>query len=134
MPPTPMVVLEFDDNTPTNEPPFAYDVSMWSLEHDYKLRTRTAAETFRKLHEAAGGSKFRGYPVNTSRGTHALLEGFVDPGEVTWLSAAELQGERAWLPKGDSEVERGLHMLFDAMDVAARLFGADRVRLVFAFA
>lgn len=133
MPPTPIVVLEFDDNTPANEPPFSYDVSMWSFEYDLKFRTRTAAETFRKLHEAAGGAKFRGYPANAARGTHALLDAFVEPAEVTWLCAAELQGERAWLPKGNSEVERGLRMLFDTMDIAGRHFGTDRIRLVFAF-
>src|SRR4051794_11560090 len=54
MPPRPKVVLEIDDNTPADEPPFTYDVSMWSFDDDLNLRTRTGAEVFRKMHEAAG--------------------------------------------------------------------------------
>lgn len=133
MPPTPIVVLEFDDNTSADEPPFTYDVSMWSFEHDYTLRTRTAAEIFRNLHEAAIGSTFRGYPPNASRATRELLGAYADDSEVTWLTGSELQGDRPWLPRGDSEAERGLGRLLKTFDLAARIHGDDRVRLVFAF-
>lgn len=134
MPPTPLVILEFDDGTPCREPPFTYDGSMWSFRHDFNLHTRTAAEVFRAMHEAVGGSVFRGYPPNVARATRELLHGYVDAAEVTWVSASEVaEGDRAWLPAGDETVERGLRLLFETVEAAARQFGHDRVRLVFAF-
>ena len=45
MPPTPIVVLEIDDNTPADLAPFSYDVSVWSFHRDLNLHTRTAAAT-----------------------------------------------------------------------------------------
>jgi len=41
MPPTPIVVIEIDDNTPANMAPFTNDVSMWSFSDDLNLGTRT---------------------------------------------------------------------------------------------
>lgn len=135
MPPTPKVVLEIDDNTSADLPPFTHDVSMWSFDDDLNLATRTAAEVFRKMHEAAGGSRFRGYPERAADSTLKLFEAFVDASEVTWLTAAEIGGERPWLPRDHLEhpVVRSLHALFGAMDAVAAQFGANRVRLVFAF-
>ena len=133
MPPTPLVVLEIDDNTPPELAPFTYDVSVWCFEHDFNLSTRTAAETFRALHEVLGGSQFRGYPDRVARATSELFYRFVGPEEVTWLSGAELATARSCLPSGDSAVDRTLKMLFDTVEVAGRYFGPDRVRLVFAF-
>jgi hypothetical protein len=128
-----MVVLEIDDNTPGDLPPFTYDVSVWSFRHDFNLQTRTGAETFRKIHEALGGSKFRGYPEKVARATWELLDGFVDDDEVTWLTGTELADVRSCLPTGASGIERSLRMVFDTVEVAGRHFGPDRVRLVFAF-
>ena len=133
MPPTPIVVLEIDDNTSPQHPPFTNDVSMWSFADDLNLRTRTAAATFRTLHEACGRSTFRGYPDRAARGTVALLDSFIEASQVTWLTAAELAGDRPWLSRGDSPVERSLRLVFEAVDAAARHFGPERVRLVFAF-
>ena len=62
MPSTPIVVLEIDDNTPRELPPFTMDVSAWSFQHDFNLATRTAAETFRKINAAAGGLKLPWLP------------------------------------------------------------------------
>jgi hypothetical protein len=130
-----MVVFEIDDNTPAGLPPFTQDVSMWSFHDDLNLATRTGAEVFRKMHEAAGSSRFRGYPEHAARGTLELFDAFVDASEVTWLTAAELGRDRPWLPRDHPEhpVVRTLHALFGAMDAAAAQFGPDRVRLVFAF-
>ena len=133
MPPTPLVVLEIDDNTPADGAPFTYDVSMWSFADDLNLRTRTAAGTFRNLLSLAGSGTFRGYPERAAAATKSLFDGFVVESEVTWLTARELAGDRRWLPTGNSEVERSLQMLFETIDVAARHFGLDRIRLVFAF-
>ena len=135
MPPTPKVVLEIDDNTPADLPPFTHDVSMWSFDDDLNLATRTGAEVFRKMHEAADSSRFRGYPERAARGTVELFDSFVDASEVTWLTVAELGRERSWLPRDfpDHSVVRTLHALFGAIDAVATQFGPDRVRLVFAF-
>ncbi len=133
MPPTPIVVLEIDDNTPTELAPFSYDVSVWSFQHDFNLGTRTAAETFRTIHETLGVSKFRGYPDKVACATWELLDRFVDADEVTWLTGSELAAVHSCLPTGDTAVERSLRMLFDTVEVAGRHFGPDRVRLVFAF-
>src|SRR5690348_4338251 len=78
MPPTPKVVLEIDDNTPAGEPPFTYDVSMWSFDDDLNLATRTGAEVFREMHKAADSSRFRGYPERAAQGTVELFNAFVD--------------------------------------------------------
>jgi hypothetical protein len=135
MPPTPKLVLEIDDNTPADLPPFTNDVSMWNFDGDLNLATRTGGEVFRKMHEAAGSSRFRGYPERAARGTHKLLDSFVDASEVTWLTVAELGRERPWLPRDfpDDPVVRTLHALFATIDAVAAQFGPDRVRLVFAF-
>jgi hypothetical protein len=133
MPPTPIVVIEIDDNTPANMAPFTNDVSMWSFSDDLNLGTRTAAETFRKLHESADASRFRGFPVRAARGTIELFDGLVEAAEVTWLSASELPADRHGIASGSPSVERTLRALFETVDVASRVFGADRVRLVFAF-
>jgi len=133
MPPTPKVTLEIDDNSPEDAPAFTSDPSTWSFDDDFNHGTRTAAETFRAMHKHVGGSIFRGYPERASKATLGLFDRFVDADEVTWLSAAELSGERPWLPTGTSHVERSMQMLFETVDVAARHFGPERVRLVFAF-
>jgi hypothetical protein len=133
MPPTPIVVLEIDDNTPADLAPFLHDVSVWSFQHDFNLHTRTAAATFRTIHENLGGSRFRGYPERAARATRELLDRFVDAEEVTWLTGEELAAVHPCLLTGDTAVERSLRMLFDAVEVAGRHFGPDRVRLVFAF-
>jgi hypothetical protein len=133
MPPTPVIVLEIDDNTPCDLAPFTNDVSMWSFEDDFNLGTRTAAETFRAIHEALGGSKFRSYPERVARTTFELLDGLVGAEEVTWLTGAELAAVGPLLPTGQSSVEKSLRMLFETVCVAGRHFGPDRVRLVFAF-
>lgn len=134
MPPTPLVVLEIDDNTPADRPPFSNDASMWSFADDLNLYTRTAEETFRRVHRLAGSVVFRGYPPNRTDATLALFGNRgVRPTEVTWLTSAELPGDRAWLPDGPGEVDRSVRMLFETVEVAARHFGRDRVRLVFAF-
>jgi hypothetical protein len=133
MPPTPIVVLEIDDNTPPHVPPFTNDVSMWSFEHDLNLGTRTAAETFRAFHEALDGSKFRGYPERVARATFAVFNGRVQAEEVTWLSGTELAASAALIPTGGASIERSLRKLFDTVAVTGRQFGMDRVRLVFTF-
>lgn len=129
MPPTPLVVLEVDDNTPSEDAPYTCDVSVWSFADDFNLATRTAEKSFRLMHKAVCGGVFRGYPPNGSEVACKLFGG----DEVTWIGAAELAGERPWLPAPIDGVTRTLHALFDTMDVAARHFGADRVRIVFAF-
>src|SRR4051812_5104322 len=73
MPPTPKVVLKIDDNTPAGEPPFTYDVTLWSFDDDLNLATRTAAGVFREMHKAADSSRFRGYPHRAARGTVELF-------------------------------------------------------------
>ena len=133
MPPTPLVVLEIDDNTPPGLAPFMHDVSMWSFEYDYNLGTRTAAETFRAVHEACAGSRFRGYPAKAARATVELFDAAVGADEVTWLTGAELSGTGPLLPAGDSQVEHSVRMLFETVALVGRHFGPDRVRLVFAF-
>src|SRR5687768_835747 len=118
MPPTPKVVLEIDDSTPADKPAFTHDVSMWSFDDDLNLATRTAAEVFRKMHEAAGSSRFRGYPERAAAGTIKLFDSFVDAAEVTWLTAAELGTERPWLPRDfpENDVRRTLSALFATVD------------------
>ena len=133
MPPTPIVVLEIDDSTPADEPPFTNDVSMWSFADDGNLGTRTASETFFRLLKLVGGTSYRGYPERAHRHTVTLFDGFVEASEVTWLTAAEIGSDRPWLPSGSSSVERSLRMLFETVDIVARHFGPDRVRIVFAF-
>src|SRR4051794_34572750 len=103
MPPTPKVVLEIDDNTSADLPPFTNDVSMWSFDADLNLASRTGAEVFRKMHESADSSRFRGYPERAAAGTVKLFDSFVDASEVTWLTAAEVGSERPWLPRDDPE-------------------------------
>ncbi len=133
MPPTPIVVMELDDSSGADLPPFTTDVSMWSFADDLNLRTRTAAAVFRNMHQACSSSQFRGHPPFVAQATSELFDGFVEPTEVTWLTADELGHERSWLPNGDSHVERTLQLLFESADLAARKLGANRVRLVFAF-
>lgn len=133
MPATPLVVLEIDDNTPPELAPFTCDVSAWSFKHDYNLGTRTAAETFRAVHAALDGSRFRGYPDRAARATVGLLDAAVGADEVTWLTGAELAAAGHLVPAGDSGVERSVRMLFETVALAGRYFGPDRVRLVFAF-
>jgi hypothetical protein len=130
---TPTVVLEIDDNTSSDQKPFTNDVSMWDFSRDLNLQTRTGAEVFRRLHDAAGSSVFRGYPERVAHATRELFDRLFEPSEITWLTAAEIPSDRGWLPAGDSSVERSVRMLFETLDVAVRHFGADRVRLVFAF-
>lgn len=130
-----MVVLEIDDSTSADQPPFTLDVSMWSFNHDVNLATRTGAEVFRKMHEAVDSSRFRGYPECVAHGPVTLFDSFVDSSEVTWLTVAELGRERPWLPRNfsDNLVVRTLHAFFGAIEAVAAQFGPDRVRLVFAF-
>src|SRR5947199_383915 len=105
MTPTPKVVLEIDDNTPADQPAFTHDVSMWSFDGDLNLRTRTGAEVFRKMHEAADSSRFRGYPERAAEKTIKLFDSFVGAAEVTWLTAAEIGRERPWLPRDYPEAD-----------------------------
>lgn len=134
MPPTPKVFLEIDDNSSSGAPAFSNEPSMWSFVEDMNLATRTAAEVFFKLHEIVGASQFRGFPLRVSVGTLERLKGF-DASEVTWFTAAELAGDRIWLPGDhpDDQVYRTLRALFETVDIVASHFGSDRVRLVFAF-
>ena len=87
----------------------------------YDLGGQHGAEVFRKMHEAADSSRFRGYPDRAARGTVKLLDAFVDASEVTWLTVAELEGDRPWLPRDHPEdsVVRTLHALFGAIDAVA---------------
>jgi len=90
MPPVPVVVLEFDDNSPLEMPAFSFEASVWNMQYDYNLHTRTATEVFRTIHEALDGSNFRGYPKQVARSTFELFNGLVEHDEVTWLSGEEL--------------------------------------------
>jgi hypothetical protein len=133
MPVTPIVFLEIDDNTPANEPPFTNDVSVWDFSEDLNLQTRTGTEVFRKLHLAVNKSVFRGYPKRAASATRKTFGDLVESAEVTWITADELPADRTWLPSGNSSVEHSIQMLFETFDTAARHFGPNRVRLVFAF-
>ncbi|MCB9852245.1 MAG: hypothetical protein H6819_04045 [Phycisphaerales bacterium] len=108
---------------------------MWSLKHDLNLATRTGAEVFRRLHDVADAGRFRGYPERTTRETFELFDGFVDASEVTWLSAAEIDRDRSWMPTdlGHGEIHRTLKAVFETIEVVAKHWGSDRVRIVFAF-
>ena len=59
----------------------------------------------------------------------------MDAAEVTWLTAAELSVDKPWLPRDypENDVHRTLKALFATVDLVSSQFGADRVRLVFAF-
>ena len=133
MPLTPIVVMEIDDNTPAEESPFSNDPSMWSFAEDLNLATRTAAEAFQGLHGRICSSTFRGYPPRTAPATQKLFGAFAEPPEVSWFTAAELGTDRSWLPSTDTHVARTLRLLFTTFDAAAGCFGADRVRLLYAF-
>jgi hypothetical protein len=123
-----MDVLEIDDNTPPDLAPFSRDVSVWSFQHDLNLHTRPAAATFRAIHEALGGSRFRGYPERVARATRELLDHFVDAEEVTWLTGEELAAAHPCLPTGESAVERTLRMLrarWTVQVTPSAAFGSD---------
>ena len=132
MPTMPLVVLEIDDNTPPDLPPFTHDVSVWSFADDLNVSTRTGTDTFRAVHAALDGSRFRGYPERAARTTVELLDSLVDSG-VTWLTGTELATAGPLLPAGNEPVERSLRLLFQTVELAGRHFGPDRVRLVFGF-
>ena len=127
MPSTPIVVLEIDDNTPRELPPFTMDVSAWSFQHDFNLATRTARADFPEDPLSPGGLEVRGYPDSVAPSTWELFDGLVEAEEVTWLTGAELAAARSFLPTGESAVERTLSMLFETVEVAGRHFGPDRV-------
>lgn len=135
MPPTPMVVIEIDDNSSPPHAPFSSDPSVWNLWDDLNLGTRTGADIFRQMHAVVDAGRFRGYPPQVSRVTHKLFDGLVDEEEVTWLSAAEFGSNRSWLALlGDRHaIEKSLWCLFETVDVLSRRFGPERVRLVFCF-
>src|SRR5687768_14210933 len=97
MQPTPLVVIEIDDNTPSDQQPFSNDASVWNLKDDFNLHTRTAADTFRAIH-ALYEARFRGFPIEAARATLELFHGFVDAEEVTWLNGAELTAARSCFP------------------------------------
>jgi hypothetical protein len=134
MPPTPIVVLEIDDNTRPDLAPFSHDLSVSSFHHgpNLNLHTRTAAATFRVIHEALGGRSSRGDPERVTRATRELLDDFADAEEVAGFTGEELASVHPYLPTGDTAVGRTLRMLFDTVEVAGHHFGPDRVRLVFA--
>jgi hypothetical protein len=125
--------MEIDDNTPVEESPFSNDPSVWSFEDDFNLATRTAAALFQELQSRICSSTFRGYPPRTAPATQRLFGEFAEPSEISWFTAAELGTDRSWLPAAGSHVERTLRMLFETLDTAARYFGPDRVRFVYAF-
>ncbi len=125
--------MEIDDSTPLEEPPFSNDPSVWSFAEDLNLATRTAAELFQGLHSRICASSFRGYPHRTASATRKLFGELAEPSEVSWFTAAELGADRSWLPQAGTHVECTLRVLFETLDTAARYFGTDRVRLVYAF-
>src|SRR5256885_12153663 len=108
MPPTPIVVMEIDDNTPAQEAPFSNDPSMWSFAEDLNLATRTAAEVFQGLHDRICSSSFRGYPPRSAPAAQKLFGQLADPSHVSWFTAAEVGTDRSWLPSTDTHVARTL--------------------------
>ncbi len=133
-PPSPVVVLELDDNSLVGgAAPFTNEPSVWSLAYDYNLQTRSGAEVFRALHEIASGSIFRGYPVRAAQRTAEILGAFGDSSEITWLLATEVMAARPALPEVASSVRMNLALLFDTIEAAANYLGPDRVRIVFTF-
>jgi hypothetical protein len=127
--------IQYDDNTPADEPAFTNDASTWDLSQDYFL-PRNMDDVFRTKvlgltanAEAIGEPATRGLP-RLHRLSHAkLLE---DEDVKGWITAADvkaiLQREELTL----HQLTSSTRMLVEVLFFLADRFGPDRVRLIYA--
>jgi len=130
--------IAFDDNPPEGEPLFSHDPNIWSLVEDYALAECGEGRFFAAL----GYDPDQQYPapLYTLRGVPEFIARYSETRRlleledyVGWVDAAELFAAVRHARIEEHELCRAVRVFLGVVRYLASLFGAERVRVIFAF-
>lgn len=128
-------IIQIDDNTPTDQPPFTCDPSTWDLRGDLGLTGGKHYEFFAAICGVRNATEkeplfpCRGYPPNIY--PTDPLECFGDDLNLSWLTLSEIMAALNHHNVTIENLRRPVQLVLRTMAAAENLFGKDRVRLVF---
>jgi len=129
--------IEIDDGEDSHsreQPPFTYPPSVWDLTNDEGLTCGKHYEFYAAICGIRNKSGItplfpcRGLPPNASKSIHGI-EGD-DPG-VSWLTLSEIHRALKHMQVDIESLDNSVKLLLATMQIAADMYGDDRVRLVF---
>ena len=128
-----LAFIQFDDNTPTGNPPFSCEASTWSLEWDlglYGCKDYRFIAAISGVRNESGNPSLiplRGAPTSSVRGIQELK------GEplVGWLTHSEILASLAHHAVPLKELHTSVLNVLATLESLKGKYGDDRVRLVF---
>ena len=128
-------LLQIDDNTRPDAPPFTNDPSTWDLSYDYGLASGKHDEFYAAICGVRNQSGIpplfscRGFPATGLRDLHQHIA--ADDPNVSWLTLSEIRQALQHMKIEVETLKRPVQLLLRTMQTAEDLYGRDRVRLVF---
>lgn len=131
--------IAIDDSTPSQDPPFTHDASIWSFAEDYALCANGCHAFFAALGYQGFGSKhpvsefeLRGVPTFFAAASEARRKLEIED-YVGWLESEELFDalRQAEIHKGD--LPKAVMVFLDTVKHLQESYGADRIRIAFTF-
>ncbi len=128
-----LAFIQFDDNTPPEEPPFSCDPSVWSLEWDiglYGCKDYRFIAAISGIRNESGKSPLfplRGPPASNVPSIKELKN---EP-LVGWLTYSEILASLEHFGLSVSEVHPSVSNVLATMKLLKDKYGDERVRLVF---
>lgn len=128
-----LAFIQFDDNTPRDEPPFSCEASAWSLEWDLRFygckdyRFIAAISGIRNESGKTPLIPLRGAPPSAVPGIKELK----DEPLVGWLTHCEILACLNHLDVPIKDLHSSVVTVLGAMQILKERYGDERVRLVF---
>jgi hypothetical protein len=130
-----IALLQIDDNTPRDQPPFTNDPSTWDLSRDYSLSSGKHYTFYAAICGVRNESGIQ--PLFACRGIPPTGSGDVqqcfdnnDP-NVSWLTTSEIYQALKHVNIAPDSLAKPVQFLLRVMQSAEDFYGPNRVRLVF---
>jgi hypothetical protein len=129
-----LAVIEFDDNTPPNEPAFTNEGSIWSLQEDWGL---LGCKDYKFMGAISGIQDsthkgplipLRGLPRNAAQSVKQLQDELI----TGWLTYNEIIASLEHHSVKVETLDPAVLRVLDVMRLLGAKLSEDRVRLVFA--
>ena len=127
--------IQFDDNTPADEPAFTNDPSTWDLSEDYGFSSSKHYAFYAAICGVRNESGIpplfpcRGLPPNSSRQIRACID--ADDPNVGWLTLSEIHQALEHMKIPVELLGEEVRLVLRTMESGEEFFGHDRARLVF---
>lgn len=128
-------ILQIDDNSTADEPPFTCDPSTWDLRGDIGLTGGKHYDFYAAICGVRNSTNkdplfpCRGYPPNMY--PPDPLQTLGDHLHLSWLTLSEIFAALDHHNVNRDNLDQSVQLVLRTMAVGEELFGKDRVRLVF---